>query len=518
MPHSRRRYPAVRPGVTAVLALAVTSVVPATAAWNTGVGGNAARSSLGTSVGPATPEIRWEGSRPGIVAQQGVADGDLVVVNRIQSFTIPTGTWIVAHELADGAERWAVQLPFDFPATSWRSRVSAIRDGQVYATRSGNTNEDYLYALSPVDGSILWRSVDLIDESTTESLAFAPNGDLVAGNFSSLLRISRVDGTTVWETPRTCPTSGGCEAAIFGDHVYVWEAGGAGPMITAFDLTTGARLYSSAGIGGGFIEQIGPLCGPDGTVYAPRAQNNPATDFFVALEDTGSGFTEKWRVPMGYAPFASFGIGPDGSVYTYSRSLEILRLDPATGAVLDTSSPIPSDGTFSARIAIDTTGSVYLTNGGFSTGALFAFTADLTPRWSVDVPSVNVGGPVLTDDGTLIVCGIGDDVRAYRSTGVGVATASGEPGALRLAAASPNPMRTGTEIGFEIAGGEPASLRIYDARGRLVRTLLDGAPVPSGRARWDGRDDDGHAVAPGVYVYDLSTSRGRASRTLVLAR
>ena len=106
--------------------------------------------------------------------------------------------WLSKPELPPpplaGQELWAIQLPYDFPGTSWRSRVSAIRDGQVYASRSGNTNADYLYALDPADGSIVWRSEDLIDEGSTESLAFAPNGDLIGGNFTSLLRIDRVDG------------------------------------------------------------------------------------------------------------------------------------------------------------------------------------------------------------------------------------------------------------------------------------------------------------------------------------
>ena len=65
------------------------------------------------------------------MAQQAVTEGNLLVVSRIANFNIPTGTWIVAHDLTTGEELWAVQLPYDFPGTSWRSRVSAIRDGQV---------------------------------------------------------------------------------------------------------------------------------------------------------------------------------------------------------------------------------------------------------------------------------------------------------------------------------------------------------------------------------------------------
>ncbi|MEQ8764367.1 MAG: PQQ-binding-like beta-propeller repeat protein [Planctomycetota bacterium] len=384
----------------------------AQAQWPTGVGGRANRDGRSLSIGPNNPTIRWSGSLSAIVAQQAVIEDDLVVTNRIGSFTIPTGTWIVAHELTNGNIRWQKQLPMSF-ADSWRSRVTAIRDGQVYATRSGNTNAEYLYALSPIDGSQIWQSQDLIDETTTESLAFAPNGDIITSGPLGLLRINHVDGSTMWSSPRTCPTSGGCDAVVRNGKVYIWQAGGMGPVVTAFDVNTGANLYSSAGILGGIVQQVGLMVGPDGTVYAPRTQNNPATDYLVALQDTGSSLIEKWRYPIGYPPFASHAVAPDGSVYTYSRNVEIVRLDPASGAVLNTSPVIVTDF-LQPRIAIDAEGKIFFTNGGFTQGTVYSFNADLTLRWSQAVTNVNVGGPALSEDGTLVVCGVGTDVRAYQ--------------------------------------------------------------------------------------------------------
>jgi outer membrane protein assembly factor BamB len=397
-------------------------MVPAVIAaeWSTGVGSNPARTSLSAEVGPTERSVLWSGSRSAIVAQQGVACGDLFVTSRISSFTIPTGTWIVAHDLFDGDERWAVQLPFRDP-DEWRSRVMAIRDGHVYASRSGGeVNPATLFALDPADGSVVWESVDLIEERTTESPAFADDGDLIIGNFSSLMRIDKDDGTTVWEVPRSCPTSNGCSAAVFGNAAYVWEPSPQGPKVTRFDVDTGARRYSSLALSAGFAQQLGLMVGPDGTIYCPRTQNNPATDFLVALEDTGTALVEKWRRPLGYVPFASLGIGPDGTVYTYETvrldgeaDLTVLRLDPATGAVIDDSDPVRTNFPAQPRIAIDAHGKVFLTNGGFSNGALVAFDADLTERWRQAIPNVNVGGPVLGDEGVLVVCGIGSNVVAY---------------------------------------------------------------------------------------------------------
>ncbi len=383
--------------------------------WNTGVGGNPMRNSLSRELGPTAPTVLWHDSLPAQVAQQAVTEGNLVVMARITSLSDTlNGTTIVAHDLTTGAIRWMRQLPIDYPATDWRSRVSAMRDGRVYATRAGNTNASYLYALSQVNGNTLWRSQDLVDESSTESLAFTADGDIIAGNFNRLLRVSAADGTTMWTVPRTCPTTDGCSAAVFGQRVYIWEASVNGPMVTGFDAATGNRRYSTPGIGGGFVEQLGVLVGPDGTVYAPRTQNNPITDFFVAFTDTGTGFLEKWRVPLGYVPFASHAVGPDGSVYTYSPAREILRLDPLTGEVVNRSAVIQSDF-HQPRIAVGADGLIYYTNGGFSQGRLYSFNADLTPRWTVNVPNVNVGGPALGLDGTLVVCGVGTNVQAFRT-------------------------------------------------------------------------------------------------------
>jgi outer membrane protein assembly factor BamB len=407
-------------------ALLIVAFGPAPAAvvagdWNTGVGGNAARNSLSNEFGPTGPHLLWQGSLSAIVSQQAVTEGDVVVMARIASFDIPSGTTIVAHDLTTGAILWATQLPYNFE-DSWRSRVSAIRDGQIYATRAGNTNSEYLYALPVAGGEIIWQSEALIDEGTTESLAFAENGDPIVGNFHSLVRINKGDGSTVWEVPRSCPTSDGCSAAVFGEHVYIWEASASGPKVSVFDAADGAWLYSSEPIGGGYVQQLGLLVGPDGTVYAPRTQNNPVTDYFVAFEDTGTALIEKWRVPLGYVPFASFGVGPDGSVYTYDTTrldgtteLQIVRRDPDTGTALDTSPVMSTSFPAKPRIAIDASGTIFLTNGGFSDGRFYSFNADLTERWSVPLNGVNLGGPALGQDGIVVVCGTGIDVRAYWS-------------------------------------------------------------------------------------------------------
>ena len=102
--------------------------------WQTGVGGNAARNSLSAEIGPDAPQILWEGSLPAIVSQQAAIDGTIVVTSRIGSFTIPTGTWIVAHDLLSGELLWQTQLPYDVPGTSWRRASARAASSSTTAT------------------------------------------------------------------------------------------------------------------------------------------------------------------------------------------------------------------------------------------------------------------------------------------------------------------------------------------------------------------------------------------------
>jgi hypothetical protein len=66
---------------------------------------------------------------------------------------------------------------------------------------------------------------------------------------------------------------------------------------------------------------------------------------------------------------------------------------------------------------------------------------------------------------------------------------------------APNPIVSRrAEIRFEVKVASPVELFVYDLEGRLVRNLMSGsAPAGTQSTGWDATDDDGRAVAPGVY-------------------
>jgi flagellar hook assembly protein FlgD len=69
-----------------------------------------------------------------------------------------------------------------------------------------------------------------------------------------------------------------------------------------------------------------------------------------------------------------------------------------------------------------------------------------------------------------------------------------------LKANRPNPFRQATAIRYTLAKREHAKIAVYDVNGRRVRTLVDGVQDPGELTlRWDGRNDEGRDLAPGVY-------------------
>jgi hypothetical protein len=89
------------------------------------------------------------------------------------------------------------------------------------------------------------------------------------------------------------------------------------------------------------------------------------------------------------------------------------------------------------------------------------------------------------------------------------AVTDGDPGlprVTRLLPNTPNPFNPMTRIRFDLARPGPVTLRIYDARGRLIDTLVRG-PQDAGRhvVVWNGRDARHVSQASGVYFYSIRT-------------
>jgi flagellar hook assembly protein FlgD len=85
---------------------------------------------------------------------------------------------------------------------------------------------------------------------------------------------------------------------------------------------------------------------------------------------------------------------------------------------------------------------------------------------------------------------------------------------------TPNPFNPTTVIEFAVPEPSEVSLCVYDAKGKLVRTVIDTrVEAPSTlRAPWDGRDDKGKLVPSGVYFYKLVAGDRSATRKMLLLK
>ena len=86
-----------------------------------------------------------------------------------------------------------------------------------------------------------------------------------------------------------------------------------------------------------------------------------------------------------------------------------------------------------------------------------------------------------------------------------------EPEQFGLFQNEPNPVIFSTKIAFNLTESAKIDLKIYNINGQLVKTLYPG--VTSKRTIvWDGKNDNGKELKPGVYFYNLIVN-GKTAET-----
>jgi flagellar hook capping protein FlgD len=102
----------------------------------------------------------------------------------------------------------------------------------------------------------------------------------------------------------------------------------------------------------------------------------------------------------------------------------------------------------------------------------------------------------------------------------GALDAGGSEGTgLFLAGLWPNPMSESGSCRFRLSRAGPVRLTLHDLQGRRVRALLDGWSEAGPRAvDWDGADDAGRRVAPGLYVIRLVAEGSSLTRKVLVNR
>jgi hypothetical protein len=147
----------------------------------------------------------------------------------------------------------------------------------------------------------------------------------------------------------------------------------------------------------------------------------------------------------------------------------VIRVNPITGNITDSSQVILYGNASYPRMSIDAAGIVNVTNGGFSDGAFFSFNADLTLRWQTPITNVYIGGPLIGWEGTLVICGVGSDIRAYRGDLTAANDGMLSDSESEFSMLFPNPFRDQLNLKADpsLVG---SSFVVYDCTGKSVYT------------------------------------------------
>jgi len=94
------------------------------------------------------------------------------------------------------------------------------------------------------------------------------------------------------------------------------------------------------------------------------------------------------------------------------------------------------------------------------------------------------------------------------------------PANFELAQNFPNPFNPETLIRYALPEAATVTLEIYNMLGQKVRTLVNHAPQAADfyAITWNGRDDNGKALASGMYLYRLSAGSYVNTRKMVLMK
>jgi len=272
-------------------------------------------------------------------------------------------------------------------------------------------------------------------------------------------------------------------------HAGVLLAGAADRYFRSTD--DGATWSDSIALG--WVRDFASL---DGLLYAARYPGgvSRSSDAGVTWTDLAAGMPGAPHVNalavFGGAVYAAVNVGPvmrwDGSAWIdvglNGEGVNVLL--PVDGTLLA--------GTAFGRVWAATDGSAWTDFSGVFTGGIIE-SMGVTP----DRVIAGTRGR-----------GIWSRPRAELPAATAAVAPAAPSSALRISA-WPNPFDARTSVRFELSRPVDVTVDVFDASGRRLRRLLDGAR-PAGRSGviWDGRDDRGRIAGNGVYFLRVRTGGG----------
>ena len=481
----------------------------------------------------------------------------------------------VAKYAADGTHQWSTRL--GGPSADSGQGIAVDDVGNAVVTGMFN---DAFVASYNAGGVQQWmQSFDGSDVVQSMDLALSPNGTIAitgnfrgtvnfgggalasAGDYDIFLAVYEASGAHRW-------------SQRFGNIGLDWGYGG------AFDpfgnLVTTGQFIGSINFGGGMLVSAGlsdvymakfddEVVSPDTTppvitcpgnvqVEAAGSSGTPATNATIAAFLAGVSATDDIDpapvivhnapavFPLGVTTVTFHAEDATGNQSECSSTVSVVDTTPPQIAVdLDHDMLWPPNHKF-VTVCADIT--VSDNGGGTPAFTLVSITSDEPAdgkgdgHAAADIRGAEIGTADRCFDLRAERAGNGDG-RVYEvvyevrdaSGNTALATAQvlvphdmsdlivGGSGSTSIRSVHPNPFNPQTTVDYSVLAGDRVQVTIYDARGQLVRRLVDQAmPAGDHSVVWTGRDDAGLTVGSGVYFVKLSVGAHAESRKIVLLK
>ncbi len=489
---------------------------------------------------PSTSIFRWRFQTGGQIWSSPAISGDTLFIGSDDSTLYALNAWT---SNPNGELFWSRKL------TGMVRGSPAVAYGYVYVTCLGNPA--YLYCLSASDGQIVWRynigAVNIFNSSPTvaDSLVFV--GSESGYLYCVMAVTSNPNGELVWKY-NTGKWLHGSPAVAYG-RVFIGTSGDDSTggyylyCLDEFPADSNGYLLWRYYIGNSIYGMgVSPAVADSLVFFSFDDLEPPYNSSLVALKVFPSpGDTLYWRYDgldgMMSSPAVAYGrvyIGMEGNG-AIERSFLVFSEHPPNPPVAKLIWRYYPIGVCRSSPAI-ASGMVYV---GTEDNRFYCFNAlssvpeivwtYLTDGGIFSSPAVSNGMVYVGSwDGYVYGFGI-PGAGVYEKTSIG----SYNRQSVEIEV-YPNPFRNHLTIKFKIRNPKPetnpksqilnknvgqgVSLTIYDAVGRLVRQFNHLAIQPFNNIVWDGKDDSGNPLIPGVYFLILDEENNKTMKKIILLK
>ncbi|MBI3330703.1 MAG: hypothetical protein HYZ96_01165 [Candidatus Omnitrophica bacterium] len=264
------------------------------------------------------------------------------------------------------------------------------------------------------------------------------------------------------------------------------------------------------------------------TISASDPDGDPLT-YSTGPLPAGSSFTPSTRVfswTPGFnqagSPAVLFSVSDGIAADSETITIVVKNVPLAVKKVSDSPDPFSPNGdgrrdqtTLKGTLNHAATGTLQVKTLAGSVKRSFAFSnvASVSQAWDgKDTAGIRVA------DGTYTYVLTGTDVGGSTASRSSTVTVDTTAPAISNLSDAPDPFRPSlgqsTTISFTLSEPALVTLKVYNSAGKLIRTLLSNAlkTTPSNSVVWNGRNQSGVLVPPGVYTYKLWVSDKAGNR------